>query len=506
MSGLDVRALLVSGGDERIAIDPATGVNPYGHGPQPAPADIAFSSSTASTISQAAFAAVEQFADALARGIRTDGESVVYERECHRIRSRILRLVGCPPRSGIEIVLSPSGTDLHLLATLLYRQPATPLLTLTLEASETGSAVAMAASGSHFIAYPPSGVEVARGGQIAAGISGATFAVRNADGSLRDERDVEHALDARIAAAVETGHRCLLVVADMSKTGLIAPGLDTMFRLKARYGARLDIFIDACQLRLAPATIRAYLAHGFAVAITGSKFLGGPSFSGAMLCPAPIAARFRNRTLPPTVADYAAAAELPRGWPARRALGDRPNLGLLLRWHAALYEWEALLHVPADRATRTAQAVADAVGRRLRDDPGIVQIASRPIDRRLLGGGSAVAADCVPTIFPFALRRSGCDRNGIELLTADETAQIYRGVAKASALGPAIRLGQPIACAPSATANVSALRLCLSARMIVEASASKDGAARLVADALRALDRVTLASRALSTARQSIAA
>jgi hypothetical protein len=70
------------------------------------------------------------------------------------------------------------------------------------------------------------------------------------------------------------------VIGDVTKTGLIAPGLGTVFRLKARYGDRLWIMVDACQLRISPETIRAYLARGMMVAITGSKFMEG-RFSAA---------------------------------------------------------------------------------------------------------------------------------------------------------------------------------------------------------------------------------
>ena len=48
---------LISGGDEGLECEPATGLNMYGHGPSPRPQDLAFGSSTASTISAPAFAA-----------------------------------------------------------------------------------------------------------------------------------------------------------------------------------------------------------------------------------------------------------------------------------------------------------------------------------------------------------------------------------------------------------------------------------------------------------------
>ncbi|MGK3808148.1 hypothetical protein ABI003_14775, partial [Enterococcus faecium] len=61
VSALDLLHLLVSGGDERLALDPQTGCNMYGYGPRPAASERALSSSTASSISGSAFAAVQHY-------------------------------------------------------------------------------------------------------------------------------------------------------------------------------------------------------------------------------------------------------------------------------------------------------------------------------------------------------------------------------------------------------------------------------------------------------------
>lgn len=53
-----VDLLLTSGGDERIVIDPETSRNRYGTPAAPAPDEMWFSSSTASTISPAGYLAV----------------------------------------------------------------------------------------------------------------------------------------------------------------------------------------------------------------------------------------------------------------------------------------------------------------------------------------------------------------------------------------------------------------------------------------------------------------
>ncbi len=279
---------LVSGGDGRLDRDAATGLNMYGYGPVPRPQDLAFGSSTASTISTSAFGFVEACYARLLRDVEREPAADVYAREMAHIRSELLRLIGLghgPGLAGVAAVMAASGTDIHLFAAaLLAQQDDQTLMTITLMGNETGSAVMTAASGRHFI---DRGDNIVKGEELSPGhgTRNVPLAVRHADGSLRTEEDIEGELRGVIELARAAGMRCLLVVTDVSKTGLIAPGLETVFRLRKRFGAMLDILIDACQFRVSAATIRAYLAHDFLVAVTGSKFLTGPTFSGALLCP-----------------------------------------------------------------------------------------------------------------------------------------------------------------------------------------------------------------------------
>ena len=75
---IEALALLTSGGDGRIAVDSGTGLNRYGCAPQPDAAIAAFGSSTDSTISTAAFAAVERLAGRLSEEVTDDAEAEIY--------------------------------------------------------------------------------------------------------------------------------------------------------------------------------------------------------------------------------------------------------------------------------------------------------------------------------------------------------------------------------------------------------------------------------------------
>lgn len=480
MSDAALSALLAAGGDDRLALD-AAGRNLYGHPPAPVH-ERAFGSSTASTISAPAFAALRPYHADLVRAIETRGAAVACRDAAEAIRADLRTLIGCP--AGVEIVLSPSGTDVHLLAVLLAHADR-PLLTITLEGSETGSSIAAAAGGAHYMPHAPSGATVAPGVPLCVAIANRVLAARDPFDGIRDEAEIEAELDSVIATAIADGRDCLLVVTDVSKTGLIAPGIDTALRLAARHGDRLTVLVDACQLRLAPATLSAYLALGMPVAITGSKFLGGPVFSGALLCPPGLAARLRTRRLPEAATDYSCAADWPAGWAAADVLGVRVNPGVLLRWQAALHEWRALRAIPQDRITAIVAGFARAVETRLRRDSAFETIASRPLDRRALALGGSF--DTLPTIFPFLLARADPLGRRARLLSVEETRAIHRDLAARG-----VRLGQPVACGQRLGAPVAALRLCISARLIVDAGADEDGFDRLLDSAMVALDTAAL--------------
>ncbi|MBM7047441.1 hypothetical protein [Rhizobium lusitanum] len=494
-SGKEEEALLrslISGGDERLDCDEATGLNMYGHGPSPRPRDLAFGSSTASTISAAAFAAVGAYYDDLLREMETGSATEIYEREIGQVRHDLLRLLGLnqsQDQPRVDAILATSGTDIHLFASaLLAREDDRVLMTITLMGNETGSGVMTASAGRHFMGRVSSERAVAKGEELQLGDAtrNTTVAVRNKDGSLRTDEEVEEELRGLIELARAAGLRCLLVVTDVSKTSLLAPSLETILRLKERFGAVLDIMIDACQFRLSAATIRAYLACDFMVAVTGSKFLAGPIFSGALLCPPAISERFRHRTVPAALADYCGKAEWPEGWAAREALPDRANFGLLLRWKAALFELERFVGIPEEKVIAVLSAFAGAVTIRLRSDAAFELLDSRPLDRSDLWGETSVLRwDEIPSIFSFYL----CNPQHNGLLTATETADVYKGLAVEEGELAAVRLGQPVRCADFGDMPASALRICLSAPLIVAACESTEALAGLIAEAMTVLDR-----------------
>lgn len=494
--------LLIGGGDGRLALDPFTSRNRYGCGPSPDPSLADFGSSTASVISAGGFAAAEALRQRLYDAEPRGPGAATYARELQRLRGRLIALCGLSDLAGLELVFSPSGTDLHMLiAELVGATPGSPLVCVDVEPEETGSGVPAALSGKHFGANAALGAPVMEGGAV--GAEARRFVAvraRAADGALRPAAEIAAELDALGRDVTARGARMLLAVSDVSKTGLISPGLESVLAFKEKFGAQAEVLIDACQFRLSPESLRAYLDHGFMVAITGSKFLTGPSFSGGVFVPPAVAERLGGRLISPGLRAYSARGEWPQGWVGAAAMSDTVNLGLLLRWEAAVSELEAFRALPVGKVDAFARRFAGAANAFIAEHPLFEPLQVRGLDRSAVGG-RAEGWDLAPTIFPFLLRHDQGGRGGYLSLAA--TQDVYRGLyadpfpPQAGAVRA--RLGQPVKCGERDARPISALRLCNSARLIVEAVAGGEaGEQAVIARALAALDRTAEGVRKLS--------
>lgn len=496
--------LLLEGGDARIELDAKSGgaSNQYGCSPLPDPGLLAFGSSTATGVSEAGFAAADLLRSRLL-ACGSEAHAVTYVRESNRLRQELLGLCGASDIPGLEVVFAASGTDLHLIAAQLAGgENANPTLAVMVDAAETGSYVPAALSGRHFSSRAALGGSVRAGAAIpgAGAIEVATVPIREEDGSPRPATTIDGEFEAHVVSAAERGRRVLLILVDVSKTGMIAPCPALVANLKRRYPDVLDVLIDACQFRIAPTTLRAYLAQEFMVALTGSKFVTGPTFAGALLIPASAARRLRQRPLPQALLAYSTRSDWPHGW--QGFLDDVANFGLLLRWEAALQELRAFRALPEEKIAGFLQAFASAIDQRLSSDPSFSPLPVPPLDRR-----PWLAADCWDlrqTIFPFLLFQEGKIP-----LARDKTALVYRLLQEdlgrrfdrsgdVAIARLRCQLGQPVACGARDGIPVSALRLCASVRLVVEATVEEGRhASAVIARALAALDKAALIVRTI---------
>jgi hypothetical protein len=457
--------LLASGGDERISLDPRSRRNRYGAPASPAQDEIWLSSSTASAVTPQAFEATAVTLARLLAAERT--ERLDLDQWFDDLRGRLGAMFAF---AGASVILSASGTEAELLTLALARSYLhRPLVNIVVAPGETGSGVAMAAAGRHFLN------STVWGGQVSAGapLQGwdslpqvETIAIRDLYGRPRSVEAVDSEAAARVAAALKRDCDVVLHVLDVSKTGLAGVSRPAARAIKAAAGERIAVVVDACQLRCSADQIRDDLRCGHMVMISGSKFAGGPAFSGALLVPPNCLERIRQSDQATDLAAYSAVHDWPEALRHRLHLrcGSLANLGLGLRWEAALYEMAAFQAIDGALSRAIAALFEAEVRRRVDAAPWL----------SALDADGAPRAGFGPTIVP--VRPTG--RVGLAYVDS-----IYRGLRSRQAVaGRSSRVchvGQPVAIGETAV-----LRLCLSAPMI-SAMARRVGEGQSLAHAFR---------------------
>jgi len=494
--------LLTDGGDARIVCG-RSGSNRYGCSSLPEPEVIPCGSSTASTISSTGFAAADALRKRLKSALATEAPHVIYERELGRVRRVLTSLCDLETLPGLDIIFGASGTDLHLFASQLMVDTVEPRpLMVRVEASETGSGVPDALAGRHFSDCAAMGDVVIPNVPLDCGrpVDILEVKCRASDGKLRPTATIDLEVEEAVARAATAGRRVLLTIVDVSKTGLLAPSPSCADSLRRRFPNLIEVLVDACQFRLAPSTLKAYLEHDFLVAITGSKFITGPTFCGALLVPAGAAARLKARQLPRSLKSYSARADWPRHWAARIALNSVANFGLLLRWEAALTELRAFRELPEAAIRDFLDQFAKAVTKHLTHDPAFELVPVPVVDRSALGAGDSW--DHIPSIFSFLLLRRNAtgERTWLSQSEMKKVHELLREDlshlpdAKSNALfSLRCQVGQPVPCGTREGIAVSALRLCASSRMIVDAlSPQGRGTLAVIIEAIAALNKAAL--------------
>lgn len=474
---------LTEQGDARLTRDPQSGRNRYGCLSMPGDSRPAFGSSTASSISAPAFAAAQ-----LLQGRLNSGDPAAHTAEFDRLRGELAHFCGADgsPESGL--IFAASGTDLHLIVAQLCGAGPTevraPLLVVMSETSETGNGVPAALAGRHYNILSPLGGGVIDGAAMGGcrGVELRMLANRDSDGHARPAAQLDAEADSLVADAVAAGRDVLLIVTDLSKTGLLAPSPACAWNLARHFPGRVDVLVDACQFRLAPETLRAYLDHGFLVALTGSKFVTGPAFSGLLMVPPALAKEWKQRPLPPSLRAYSARADWPKGWAGRESMNPQANLGLLLRWEAALTELKAFRTLQPAAIESFVRAFAGAAQARLASDASFEPLDLGVLDRAPV---AAPSWDSVPTLFPFLLKRSGAALGRLQ------TEAVYKAVLERHG-----QIGQPARCGLRDGVELGALRLCASMRLAVDALAPGGrGGDAVIADALGLLDHIAALTR-----------
>jgi len=469
--------LLTSGGDDRLAAEPQSGANGYGCVPYPADDRYAFSSSTASSISAEAYAHVSHLlAETLAEG----GKSMdaVLRGRVERLRAELTGILGLAG-TGVGIVFSPSGTDAQLHALFLAgRRLGKPLTTITVGADQTGSGTAFTGKGQHFSARTARNRSVAKGAPIAGlseGVAALALPLIDASGRARSESEIDAEVFEAVEGDVRRGRKVLLQAMNASKFGWRAPSDRCLDAIRERWPEAVQIVIDACQMRLGRQRIKAYLARGFIVLLTGSKFFTGPAFSGALLLPA----RWCDGTGPAAtdgfgLEDYARQSDYPPCFAALRArLDAAPNPGQWLRWEAALQEMRRYYALPLVYRQGVLARLAEEIPALLRGSGRFEVLTAPPIASPPAFDDEEMSS---PTIFPFLIKSGGG-------YLVDDAARVYRALRGKLPAGfpddaareglrladTVCHIGQPVKIPAPGGAPAAALRICIGARTLSQA-------------------------------------
>lgn len=464
--------LLVSGGDPRLALDPSDRANAYGCAASPEPEVWNFASSTASTISQAAYDRAALAREELMHKCLFDEVEVAFDARCEDLRDELRGHLQLSPR--VDVVFSPSGTDSQLHALFLARTMlgARPV-TIVVGADQTGSGTTHTARGHHFSGLTASGFAVRKDAAVA-GLAGASISLplRAPGAGIAMRTDADEAVLHAVEATIAQGAPVLLQIMDSSKLGWRTPSAACLDEIARRWPRKVQIVVDACQARLGRRRLRSYLDRGYMVLITGSKFFGGPAFSGALLVPKGLSRSLdRIEGIAPGIFDYAGRCDWPMAWMALRSRFERrPNFGQWLRWEAALAEIGSYYAVPgAFRAGMLAELAAGidsmiALSPSLRSVPAATDVAGIDDEEFVQ-----------PTIFPFTLLRDGkpvsiAETTGVHrALARDVSAEISGSAEDRQVAAQRCLIGQPVRLERQDETPQAVLRLCVGARLVIEA-------------------------------------
>jgi len=497
-------SLMETGGDIRLETDPRSALNGYGCSHRPRPWAITFASSTASSSSERGYVAADKTRLRTTAALLKGEKRPAIANALQAVRHGIASTYGLATQN---IILAASGTDTELLALALTHlaAPSAPILNILIAPEETGRGVPMAARGHHFAVNTALGADVTFEAPIAGFRPDTEIAnvfLRDSSGSLRAPAEIEAEIAEIVSRGIRAGQKIILHALDLSKTGLLAPSPAFLHQLRAQHGTKFDIVVDACQARLSPASVRAYLALDAVVLITGSKFFTGPPFAGAAILPETIAARLHHASLPEGLDAYFGRDEFPANCPAAERLPQIGNYGLALRWHAALAEMNAFHRVPPARRAEILRRFAATVAQKINENPALTLLPAQIIARN----ETDEPWERLPSIFTFSLR---APHEATRNLTPVEARAVYLwlnadlshllpgnlAAARICHIGQPVKLPQPGGAGGQGVLRVSAGARLISGEPSHKGLSPKTRITRELADLATVFDKIDLILR-----------
>lgn len=342
---------LVAGGDDRSALHGAQHRNKYNVSPWPLPTSALFRGScTCNPPTPRGYEAASAMHHKLIAG------STSYSETMATIRRRLAHAFEL---SDTAVILCPSGSDAEYIPLALAQalDSEARLGNIVTQFKEIGAGSAPAANLEYFSTSTPLGSRsVTIGDSLAPQLSVETVTVpaRDDDGTPINAAGPVGAHMSDFFGRSDDGSALLLVHSVYGgKTGL----RDSVVQTDLSKG--IVGVVDACQGRFTNAELKSWLDSGCIVLITGSKFYRGPPFSGAVLVPNSLIPKSGIPPLVSKLLEFVCPDDLPdqlAHW--RPALPAQQNVGLALRWEAALADIEASAPYSVEIAEQWAQQVA----------------------------------------------------------------------------------------------------------------------------------------------------
>jgi hypothetical protein len=324
-----ILSLIVSGGDNRLDLDPSTGRNKYHIGFENFPHLIQRGSCTANSVNPDNLSDIESGY----QNLKFHGFDSIRSTQ----GERIYRLLGDNYRNDFDLFFAPSGSDLAyvplLIAQVLYQTQ--NITSITSCPEELGSGTQLAVSGKFFYTKNQEQKKKEKGSNVFSKltIKSKTFPARTSSGKIIDQRI---ALNETLLKNPDEVKICNLVVGSKS-------GIEDNLNVIDPEMERVIWTVDLCQLRNPVLLIQKLLDQNCLVLLTGSKFFQAPPFCGVMLIPKPLSRKIAESktAIDPGFSELFSREDLPYSWSHLRSF-FRPfkNRGLLLRWEAAIGEME----------------------------------------------------------------------------------------------------------------------------------------------------------------------
>ena len=340
----DFELAITSGGDERIELK-ENGLNKYFLNPNDADGILSRASCTCSPLSNDVKARVKA-----AFKVITSNEATLEDIRIKQ-RYRMKALLQNSNSTDFNIFFAPSGSDLCYYPLLFskIKNGDQPIMSLISRPEELGTGSILANTGKYHAEKTQIKESVTKSSSIKDGlhVDHILFPARSSDGNVIDHKTkIYEAID-----QYRDSHTIIVNLVIGSKSGIE----DSVSIIK---DGPEDVtwVIDLCQMRARPKLFNELLAANCLLMITGSKFYQSPPFSGALLVPESYADGIMNGRIDEEIVDgfdtvYSKYDIPPSYRQLRELFKPHENIGLTLRWEAAICESENLSRYTEREAT-----------------------------------------------------------------------------------------------------------------------------------------------------------